>query len=123
MTRPAGAIYDRPGRTNSAAVTLFLLPAFVFLAAFIVWPVLLSIQLSFYDWNGVAPTRTFVGLANWKALAADRIFFRALANNLVVVVMSISIELPIAIALAVLLHRGGKKLRLFKTVYFFPFLM
>ena len=104
-------------------VALFLLPAFVFLAAFIVWPVLLSIQLSFYDWNGVAPTRTFVGLANWKALASDRVFWRALGNNLIVVALSIGVQLPVAMALAVLLHRGGNRLKIFKVVYFFPMLM
>lgn len=108
--------------TKSAAV-LFLLPAFVFLAVFIVWPVLLSIQLSFYDWNGIAPVRRFVGLANWKALAGDRIFWKALGNNLIVVALSISIQLPVAMVLAVLLHRGGKKLKIFKVVYFFPMLM
>jgi raffinose/stachyose/melibiose transport system permease protein len=108
---------------KSAAAALFLLPAFVFLAVFIVWPVLLSIQLSFYDWNGIAPVRTFAGLANWKALAADSIFWKALGNNLIVVTLSIGIQLPVAMALAVLLHRGGNKLKVFKVVYFFPMLM
>src|SRR5689334_16876267 len=108
---------------KTGAATFFLLPTFVFLGVFIVWPVLLSIQLSFYDWNGIAPTRMFVGLANWKALAVDHIFWRALGNNFIVVVLSISIQLPVAMALAVLLHRGGNKLRIFKVVYFFPMLM
>src|SRR5262249_40488565 len=96
------------------AVVLFLLPALTFLAVFIVWPVLLSIQLSFYDWNGIAPVRTFVGLANWKGLVADSVFWKALANNLIVVVLSIGIQLPVAMALAVLLHRAGNKLKVFK---------
>jgi raffinose/stachyose/melibiose transport system permease protein len=106
-----------------AVALLFLLPAFVFLAAFIIWPVLLSIQLSFYEWNGIAQVRTFVGLDNWKALAADSVFWRALGNNLIVVALSIGIQLPVALALAVLLHRGGSKLKVFKVVYFFPMLM
>src|SRR5262245_60796263 len=111
------------GSGKSAPAMLFLLPAFVFLTAFIIWPVVLSIQLSFYDWNGIAPTRTFVGLGNWRALAADSIFWKALRNNLIVVALSIGIQLPVAMTLAVLLHRGGKKLKTFKVVYFFPMLM
>jgi len=110
-----------PGKPATAA--LFLLPAFIFLSVFIVWPVFLSVQLSFYDWNGIAPVRTFVALANWKALAADSVFWKALGNNLIVVVLSIGIQLPVAMALAVLLHRGGNKLKIFKVVYFFPMLM
>ena len=117
------AVIDRPYSRKSAAAALFLLPAFVFLSVFIVWPVLLSIQLSFYDWNGIAPVRTFAGLANWRALAADSVFWKALGNNLIVVVLSIGIQLPVAMALAVLLHRGGNKLKIFKVVYFFPMLM
>jgi raffinose/stachyose/melibiose transport system permease protein len=113
----------RTSGKSTVAVWMFLLPALAFLAVFIIWPVLLSLQLSFYDWNGVAPVRTFSGLANWKALAADAIFWKALGNNLIVVALSISIQLPIAMALAVLLHRGGNKLKIFKVVYFFPMLM
>jgi len=116
---PTPAVSER----KLAVALLFLLPAFVFLAVFILWPVLLSIQLSFYDWNGIAQVRTFVGLDNWKALAADSIFWKALGNNLIVVVLSIGIQLPVALALAVLLHRGGSKLKIFKVVYFFPMLM
>jgi raffinose/stachyose/melibiose transport system permease protein len=108
---------------RSTAAVFFLLPAFAFLAVFIVWPVLLSIQLSFYDWNGISPVRTFVGLDNWKALTGDGVFWRALGNNLIVVALSIAIQLPVAMALAVLLHRGGNRLKIFKVVYFFPMLM
>lgn len=108
---------------RSTAAVFFLLPACAFLAVFILWPVLLSIQLSFYDWNGLSPVRTFVGLDNWKALVGDGIFWKALGNNLIVVALSIAIQLPVAMALAVLLHRGGNKLKIFKVIYFFPMLM
>jgi raffinose/stachyose/melibiose transport system permease protein len=114
-------------RPRSARVgltaTLFLLPAFFFLLVFVVWPILTSIRQSFYDWNGISPTRVFVGLANWKALVADAVFWRALRNNFIVVALSIAIQMPIAMALAVLLHRGGRRLKVFKVVYFFPMLM
>src|SRR5215510_1451484 len=108
LARQRGAKNQITGWPSDKSVALFLLPAFVFLTLFIVWPVLLSIQLSFYDWNGIAPVRTFVGLANWKALAVDGIFWKALGNNLMVVALSIGIQLPVAMALAVMLHRGGR---------------
>src|SRR5262245_17783348 len=110
-------------RHSNKAAALFLMPAFTLLAVFIIWPVLVSIHLSFYDWNGIAPVRTFAGLENWKALASDGIFWKALGNNLIVVALSISIQLLVAMSLAVLLHRGGSKLKVFKVVYFFPMLM
>ena len=107
----------------TATMILFLFPAFFFLAVFIVWPILSSLQLSFVEWNGISPQRDFVGFDNWLRLFKDPVFWRAFRNNLIIVVLSILIQLPIAMALAVLLDKGGKKLQLFKTVYFFPMLM
>ncbi len=101
----------------------FLLPAFAFLLVFVVWPIVSSVRLSFYDWNGITASRRFVGLDNWSALVADAVFGRALLNNLIVVCLSIALQMPIAMALAVLLHRGGLVLKAFKVVYFFPMLM
>jgi raffinose/stachyose/melibiose transport system permease protein len=102
---------------------LFLLPALSLLAVFVLWPILSSLQLSFYDWNGITASRSFAGLANWKALLADGIFWRALRNNIIIVILSIAIQMPVAMALAVMLHRGGRTLKVFKVVYYFPMLM
>jgi raffinose/stachyose/melibiose transport system permease protein len=123
MANLQAAAHNSRRSINSVIPVLFLLPALVFLFVFIVWPVLLSAQLSFYDWNGISPTRAFVGFGNWNTLAADSVFWKALRNNLIVVALSISIQLPVAMVLAVLLHRGGNKLKIFKVVYFFPMLM
>ena len=101
----------------------FLLPALCFLAVFVVWPILSSIQLSFYNWNGITATRSFAGLENWRALLADGVFWRALRNNIIIVILSIAIQMPVAMGLAVLLHRGGRALKFFKAVYYFPMLM
>jgi raffinose/stachyose/melibiose transport system permease protein len=107
----------------TATAILFLFPAFFFLAVFVVWPILSSLQLSFVEWNGISPQRDFVGFDNWARLFKDSVFWRAFKNNLIIVALSILVQLPIAMALAVLLDKGGKKLQLFKTVYFFPMLM
>jgi raffinose/stachyose/melibiose transport system permease protein len=123
MMAPVEAVHMNRRSVSWITPVLFLLPALVLLSVFIVWPVILSIRLSFYDWNGIAPTRAFVGLGNWRALAADSVFWKALGNNLIVVVLSIGIQLPVAMALAVMLHRGANKLKVFKVVYFFPMLM
>ena len=123
MMAPVQAVHTNRRSVSWITPVLFLLPALVWLSVFIIWPVILSIRLSFYDWNGIAPTRAFVGLGNWRALAADSVFWKALSNNLIVVVLSIGVQLPVAMALAVLLHRGANKLKVFKVVYFFPMLM
>lgn len=105
------------------AIILFLLPTIFFMAVFVVWPIVSSFEISFYKWNGIDPVREPVGLENWQKLFEDEIFWRAFGNNLKVVVLSIAIQMPIGMLLAILLERGGRRFRLFKTVYFFPMLM
>jgi raffinose/stachyose/melibiose transport system permease protein len=107
----------------TATIILFLLPMLIFLGIFIVWPILSSFSLSFYKWNGLTTTQQFVGLENWVTLLKDPVFWKAFSNNVLLVVLSIGIQLPIGMALAVLLDKGGRKLNIFKTVYFFPLMM
>lgn len=106
-------------------IILFLAPTLFFMGVFVAWPILSSFELSLYRWNGIAPMRTPVGLDNWTRLLSDTIFWQAFRNNLVVVAVSISVQLPLGMALAILLERGGRRFifRVFKTVYFFPMLM
>ncbi len=104
-------------------IILFLLPTFVALAVFVIWPIAASFNLSMVKWNGLTAAREWVGFDNWARLLQDPIFWRAFRNNLVIVVLSIAVQLPIALGLAVMLDRGGRRLNFFKTVYFFPMLM
>jgi raffinose/stachyose/melibiose transport system permease protein len=106
-------------------IILFLLPSIILMAVFVVWPIIASFELSLYKWNGISPDRTPVGLENWSRLFQDPIFWRAFGNNLNVVVLSILIQMPLGMLLAIMLERGGRyfHFRLFKTVYFFPMLM
>src|SRR5215813_13348342 len=98
---------------------LFLLPTLIVLFVFVAWPIISSAQLSFVKWDGVSPIQKYVGFDNWTTLLQDPVFWQALKNNLIVVVLSIMIQLPVAMALAVLLERGGRKLQIFKVIYFF----
>lgn len=106
-------------------IILFLLPSLFFMAMFVVWPILSSFEISLYKWNGIDPVRTPIGLQNWQRLFSDPIFWRAFGNNLIVVVLSIAVQMPLGMALAIMLERAGRRLvfKIFKTIYFFPMLM
>ena len=110
---------------NTLTIILFLLPTVLFMGIFVIWPIINSFQLSFFKWNGIAPTREYIGADNWSRLFDDDIFFKAFRNNITVVILSITIQMPLGMALAVLLEQGGRffLFRIFKTVYFFPMLM
>src|SRR4051812_17071942 len=62
---------------------LFLLPGLVLFTAFIVWPMLYSLRISFYQWNIVHPEQSIgVGLQNYSDALNDPIFQRSALNTL-----------------------------------------
>lgn len=110
---------------DTLTIVLFLLPTMLFMSVFVIWPIVNSFQLSFFEWNGISPNRDYVATENWSRLLEDDIFFKALRNNIWVVILSIAIQLPLGMGLAIMLEQGGRffLFRVFKTVYFFPMLM
>lgn len=110
-------------RQTVFAATLFLIPVFFFIVVYIIYPIIDSFSLSLHSWNGIDSAKKFIGLDNWKVLAGDKVFFKAFFNNLLIVLLSILIQLPIGMALAFFLDTGGKKFNFLKVVLFLPMLM
>ena len=113
---------------KSVAVTavIFLLPVILFLAVYVLYPIIDTFVISTYKWNGISENRDFVGLKNWKRLLADTKFWAAFWHNIVIMVVSVVIQIPLGLALATFLNFFTKKVRIsrvFKTVWFFPYLM
>jgi raffinose/stachyose/melibiose transport system permease protein len=117
---PVASRRHRSGRALAPA--LFLAPAVALLGMFLVYPLLQSFRLSLLEWNGLGENSVFVGLANWAVLAKDALFWHALGNNLLLGLFSVLIQLPIAMALALLLDKAGRGSRTLKILYFLPLL-
>ena len=64
--------------------------------------------------------RKFIGLKNWWTLLHEPIFWRALFNNVTLVILSILLQLPMGILLGVFISSSLKGTRFFKLVYFIP---
>ena len=105
------------------AAIVFLIPVILFLIVFIFYPIVDTFITSFYKWNGISVDKTFVGLANWMNLLKDRKFFAGFKNNLIVMFLSVCIQIPLGLLLATLIDFGGKKMTLFKILWFIPLLM
>lgn len=90
---------------------------------YIVYPICSTFVTSLYEWNGISSVKKFIGFDNWKKLIVDTNFWKAFTNNIKIMVFSILIQIPIGLALATFLDAGGKKLNVFKVIWFLPFLM
>src|SRR5919199_1931314 len=127
--RRRGGARSRPPATassNTGRCSWELLqrpPALLVYGIFVLYPILQSVVYSFYQWSGIAPGFTFVGLGNYQQVLSTPVFWKALGNNLILVVASIVTQLPAALAVALLLSAKLRGLRFFRTIYLFPLLM
>ena len=121
--RPKGDRFrgTRGWRANTRlAPYLFLLPYFVVTALFFVYPLLYATILAFYQTDGPG-RRAFVGLSNFRFVIGDPDFHRALWNTIVFTACSILIQLPLSLALAMLLDAKNDRLKgFFRLVIFAP---
>ncbi len=113
----------RNAKETAIASAVFLAPALIVIAIFIVYPIIQSFITSAYDWNGYSANKVFVGLANWVKLLKDGAFWSAFKNNILVMVLSIVLQMPIGLALATFLNYVGKKGDICKVIWFVPMLM
>ncbi len=105
------------------AATIFMAPALLLMAIFIVYPIFDTFRISLFEWNGITAKRNFIGLENWKMLLSDSRFWFSFRNNVIIMILSILIQIPIGFLLATFLDAGGKKFNLFKIAWFLPLLM
>jgi raffinose/stachyose/melibiose transport system permease protein len=107
----------------AAEVVVFTAPALVLFALFVVWPMIRAVQFSLYRWKGFGPLVDFVGLKNYVSVLTNDVFIGALGNNLFIVVASIAIQLPLGIAIALLLNQRIRFRGLLRTVVFVPYVL
>jgi len=98
-------------------------PALLVYGVFLIYPLFQSVSYSFFDWGGPGREATNVGFENFARVFRDPVFYRALLNNAVVVAVSIFIQLPVGLVLAVVITSRLRVKRFFRAVYFLPTLM
>ena len=99
---------------------LFVLPALLLYAVFLIYPFGQSIYLTFVEWNGADPVKRWVGLANYRRLIEDNLFWRSLWHNVIWVVIGTAAPMVVGLLLAMLLWTRPKGFTFFRTVYFMP---
>lgn len=104
---------------NKKAFWAFLLPGLLFYILAVFYPIEESIRLSFMKWNGIGD-RAFVGLKNYVDMFHDKVFYTAFINNLIYLVIVVTMQLTIGLFFAILLTYMTKHVTLVKTLYYVP---
>ncbi len=109
---------------NNINIIAFLLPAMILFIGVLIAPILLSGYYSLFDWNGFG-AKTFIGFSNYVELfTSDAIgFIKALCNSLLLAGLSVFVQLPFSLGLALVLGRSIRGERGFLSVFFMPVLI
>jgi ABC-type sugar transport system permease subunit len=99
---------------------IFVGPAALLYVPFVLKPLVETLSLSVFAWNGVSAEKTFVGLTNYAQALGDPIFWTSLGNNLFWVVTSIVLPMATGLVIAVLLSSVKRGQRLYSGVFFTP---
>ena len=108
---------------DNITIGLFLLPSLVLFLLFVIYPIFRSLYFSMFNWNGLGPATKFVGASNFINILSDQVFLTALKNGLIIITLSLVIQLPIALACAVMVGRDLPGRAIFRTIFFLPYVL
>ena len=108
-------------RRRSLFIFLCVAPAAVLLFIFMIVPTFNVFRMSLYKWGGYSAEKTFVGFNNFKTLASDMKFLRAMQNSILIITVVTLVTLALAIIFAYILSREKiKGQALFRTIFYIP---
>ncbi|MGW9113254.1 carbohydrate ABC transporter permease [Microbacterium sp. NPDC055683] len=102
------------------AAALFLSPALVVLAVFVLYPIADAARISLTDWDGFSPESTFVGLGNYARLAGDEEFWNSLGVTVVYGFGVTLLSIASGLAVALLLDAPFRGRGFYRGIYFLP---
>lgn len=97
-------------------------PTLILYALFVFVPVIWSAYYGFFNWSGIGEAK-FIGLDNYAEILRDPVFWRALKNNVIFVLASVFGQVPLALMLAVLLHKSNLLQRFLRSAVFLPMVL
>lgn len=98
-------------------------PAVIIYSMFVLAPMGFAVYYSLYRWHGQGTPTDFIGIRNYQLAFGDPIFVDALKNNGVIVFGSLLVQLPVALAIALLLNRRFRGRAFFRLLVFVPYVL
>lgn len=104
-------------------LVLFLPPALLLFTVFVILPMGEAAWYSFYNWNGYGLPTQWIGTKNYELIFKNGAFRNALVNNGLIIVISICIQIPLALWLATMVSRSIKGALAFRLIFFLPYVL
>lgn len=123
---PAPALGPRrpQGRTRKRLeIAAFAGPALLVYVTFVFVPVVLAAYYSFFNWDGLGPLDRFIGFENYERALTDPVFHNAIKNNFIILALSMIIQGPLALGVALLLNRRIRGRGVIRLLIFVPYVL
>ena len=104
-------------------IALLVGPALIVFLAFVIFPVVMAAYYGFFRWQGYGPATDFVGFQNYITILQDPTFIDAVRHNGIIVVLSLVLQGPAAILLALLLNRKMRGQSIIRVLIFVPYVI
>ncbi|MEU0118040.1 sugar ABC transporter permease [Streptomyces bobili] len=101
----------------------FQVPALVLFGVLVLLPMLFALYASFFRWGGFGMPEDYIGVDNFTRLLDDPVFLGDLWRCLVLVVFSLVVQLPFALALAVALNQRIRGRAVYRMLFFAPYIL
>ncbi|MET9679864.1 carbohydrate ABC transporter permease [Streptomyces coeruleorubidus] len=101
----------------------FQLPALVLFMGLVLLPMLFALYAAFFRWGGFGMPSDYIGGENFTRLFQDEVFLGDLWRCLVLVVLSLVVQLPFALAMAVLLNQRMRGRAVYRMLFFAPYVL
>ena len=107
--------------SDKKAIFVFIFPTFLLFTVIVILPIFMSTYYSMLKWDGISKG-IFIGFDNFKRLFLNNNdgFSKAVINSLILALLSVSIQLPVSLVLALVLAREVKGEKVFRTAFFVP---
>ncbi len=113
----------RSRRRGWLMIALFLAPALVVYGLFVLVPIGQAMWFSLFKWNGLGPLEDFVGLDNYVRALNDEVFRMAAWHNTLIVLLSLFVQIPFALWLALMLNQRFRGRTLLRLIFFAPYVL
>jgi multiple sugar transport system permease protein len=99
---------------------LFILPHYLFFIVFLLYPIFRGIEISFFDWKIMLEDQKFVGLANYEALMADKVFQETFGNTVYFAVLTVFLNVVVSLLVAVALKNSFRGSNFMRVLFYAP---
>lgn len=107
-------------RQDARSCYIMLLLPIIGFFVFTLYPIVWSVKMSFFTYEGMESTKAFIGWDNWKAVLTDTIYWSKWLMNLKLFIFKLPVEALLAFLIATLLMGNTKFSGVYRSIYFLP---